>query len=272
MWRAAAAAIVGLSVIAGGQPAALSDSQQEEFLRTARIIKSRETDKGVTASVRATMTDGTLTHDVHIQSVDISRPEFQVKGRIEFNFRDDWRFNVAVYRIDRLLGLNLVPVSIERTWRNERAAFTWWVDEVRMDEGERLKKNIAPPDADCWAQQVRSMRLLDALIDNSDRNLGNTLITTSWRLWAIDHTRAFRYSSAPRNVGTIVAMDRDVLARLEALDFATLKRLVGEYVTDRDIRNVLSRRDGIVEHFRKLGEPALFTRKDPAAGCSRSSV
>ena len=272
MWRTVTAAIVGLSLLGAGQTAAVTDAEQEEFLRTARIVKSRETDKGVTASIRATMTNGTLTHDVHIQSVDVSKPEFRARGKTEFNFRDDWRFNVAVYRIDRLLGLNLVPVSIERSWRNERAAFTWWVDEVMMDEGERLKKDINPPDPACWAQQSRSLRLLDALIDNSDRNLGNTLITTNWRIWAIDHTPAFRYSNTPRNLGTIVAIDRDILARLEALDFDTVKRSVDKYITSTDIRNLLSRRDAIVQYFRKRGESAFFTRTDPAAGCSRPSV
>jgi hypothetical protein len=272
MWRTAAAAILGLSVIGAGQTPALSDLQQEEFLRTARIIKSRETDKGVTASIRATMTDGTLTHDVHIQSVDIAKSEFQAKGQIEFNFRDNWRFNIAAYRIDRLLGLHLVPVSVEGTWRNNPAAFTWWVDEVLMDEGERLKKKIAPPDPPCWGEQARLLRLLDAVIDNTDRNLGNTLIAKNWRIWAIDHTRAFRYSKTPRNLPTITGIDREVLARLEALDFQTMKRAVGDYINDPDIRNVLSRRDAIVGHFRKRGEPAFFTRRDPVAGCARGSL
>ena len=269
MWRALVAAIVGLSFIGAGQTPALTDAQQEEFLRTARIVKSRETAKGVTASIRATMTDGTLTHDVHIQSVDVAKKEFQAKGQIEFNFRDSWRFNIAVYRIDRLLGLHLVPVSIERTWRNETAAYTWWVDDVLMDEEERLKKKIDPPDPACWAEQARLLRLLDAVIDNSDRNLGNTLIAKNWRIWAIDHTRAFRYSKSPRTLFTITGIDRDVLTRLEALEFSTLKRSVGDYITDADIRNLLSRRDAIVEHFRKRGEPAFFTRRDPTVGCSR---
>ena len=269
MWRAVVAAIVGLSFIGAGQTPALTDVQQEEFLRSARVIKSRETDKGVTASIRATMTDGTVTHDAHIQSVEIARAEFQAKGQTEYNFRDNWRFNVAVYRIDRLLGLHLVPVSVERTWLNKRSAFTWWVDDVLMDEGERMKKDITPPNPACWAQQARSLRLLDALIDNSDRNLGNTLITTNWRIWAIDHTRAFRYSKTPKSLATIVAIDRDILTRLEALEFDTLKRSVGNYISDADIRNLLSRRDAIVEHFRKRGESAFFTRMDPAAGCSR---
>ena len=36
------------------------------------------------------------------------------------------------------------------------------------------------------------VRVFDQLIGNIDRNVGNLLITSDWRIWAIDHTRAFR--------------------------------------------------------------------------------
>ena len=92
------------------------------------------------------------------------------------------------------------------------------------------------------------------------RNLGNTLITKDWRIWAIDHTRAFRYSTVPRTLKELTGIDRTVLARLEALDFATLKREVDGHVTDADINNLLARRDAIVERFRQLGDVALYDR------------
>ena len=36
------------------------------------------------------------------------------------------------------------------------------------------------------------MYVFDELIQNRDRNPGNSLWTTDWKLWLIDHTRAFR--------------------------------------------------------------------------------
>jgi hypothetical protein len=253
--------------VAPQQAAPLADAAIEEFLRTARIVRTRDAGKGVTDSVRATLSDGTLTHDAHIQTVEEAKRVFTGGKTIEYDFRDSWRFNIAVYRVDRLLGLNLVPVSVPRIWRSRRAAFTWWADDVQMDEEQRMKKNLTAPNVACWNDQLRLVRVLDQLIDNSDRNLGNLLITNSWRLWAIDHTRAFRYSKAPRNAAILVAIDRTVLRQLETLDFPTLKREIGEYVTDADIRTLLSRRDGIVAHFQKRGDVALYDRQDPALGC-----
>ena len=245
----------------------LTDAQKEQFLQTGKVGRTRELDKGVTASSRVTLTDGTLTHDAHVQTIDEYKREFKAGTVPEFDFRDKWQFNVAAYKVDRLIGLNLVPVSVERVWASRPGAFTWWIDDVMMDEGERQKKKLQPPDALCWSEQLWSLRVFDQLVDNVDRNLGNSVISKGWRLWGIDHTRAFRYSREPRNPALLMRIDRALLQRLKALDFPTLKREVGTYLNDADIRNLLSRRDGIVAHFEKLGESSLYDRRDPAAGC-----
>lgn len=262
--------ILGAQVRTQEVPAApqLTDQQMEEFLRTARVVRSRTLNKGITGSVRATLTDGALTHDAHIQNIHERKTTFQGRDGLEFNFRDSWQFNIAAYKIDRLLGLHLVPVAVKRNWKGSTSAFSWWVDDVLMDEGERLKQKLLPPNAACWSEQTRLLRMFDQLIDNSDRNIGNTLITRRWRLWAIDHTRAFRYSKTLRNPASLTGIDRNVLARLEALDFETLERAVEGHITGADIRNLLERRDVMVAHYRKLGEPGVYDRRDPVIGCA----
>ena len=55
-----------------------------------------------------------------------------------------------------------------------------------------------------------------------------------------------------------------MLERLAALDFATLKRELRSYLTDADLRALLSRRDAIVAHFRAAGERVLYDRRDTA--------
>jgi hypothetical protein len=261
--------LLALPVLMAAQTPALplTDAQMEHFLRTARVVSSRGAGKGVTDSRRATLSDGTLTHDAHIQTVDEFKQTFNAGPTPEINFRDKWEFNVAAYRIDRLLDLRHVPVSVARPWSGKPAAFTWWIDDVMMDEGGRLKKNIQPPIPLCWIEQLWSVRVFDQLIDNVDRNLGNIVISKSWRLWAIDHTRAFRYSKDPRKPDELPRVDRGLLERMKALDVATLKREVGSFVTDADIRAVLSRRDGIVAHFQKRGEAVFYDRRPPEAGC-----
>ena len=242
-----------------GSPA-LSDAEIERFLQEARIVRTRGAGKGVTGSIRATLTDGTISHDAQIQIVDERRTTGPSPKGPELNFRDSWTFNVAAYRLDRLIGLNLVPVSIERRYQTKVGAFTWWIDDVMMDEGTRQKKNIEPPNPRMWVETMQLVRIFDQLIYNMDRNLGNLLITKDWRVWAIDHTRAFRLHRTLKNPETIRRCDRDLLEGLKRLDDESLERELGEYLTKWERDSLLARRDAIVKLIGDAGPGALFVR------------
>ena len=145
---------------------------------------------GITLTRRATLAHGPITHDAQIQTVDIAKSLFVGdKGTSEVNFKDSYRYNIAGYRLAMLLGLNHVPMSVERRVEGNDAAVTWWVDDVLMDEGARTKKG-APKEWDPsrTASQVYILRVFDELIANRDRNAGNLLWTTDGKMWMIDHT------------------------------------------------------------------------------------
>lgn len=261
--------LTSATAFAQGPAPALTDPDMEKFLRTARIVSTKTLDVGVTDSVRATLTDGTLTHDAHIQVVDAYKAEFRnSKGEVERNFRDHWRYNVAAYRLDRMLDLRMVPVSVERAWKGRHAAFTWWIDDVAMDEGKRMRKSLVAPDYGCFTRHAQALRMFDQLIENTDRNFGNTLYTSNWRMWAIDHTRAFRTSPRPSGLHDLTSIDPALLERMAALDFAGVKRAIGEYVDSTGIRKLLSRRDALLAHYGALSREAIAVRPDPAIGCA----
>src|SRR5262245_11545510 len=76
-------------------PSQLSKEQMEAFLLKGKVTRTRDAGGGVTASARATMTDGQVTHDVHIQNVDISQSVFEAGKSTELNFKDSYRYNIA---------------------------------------------------------------------------------------------------------------------------------------------------------------------------------
>jgi hypothetical protein len=249
---------------------ALSDAEMEQFLLKAKVGKTKGVSKGVTGSLKATLSDGKITHDAHIQTIDERLQQFSgSSGGVEFNFRDSWTFNLVGYKIDRLIGLNLVPVSVARRHDSHEAAFTWWLDDVMMDEQERLKRKgkpdpklpFEPPDIEVWNEQMQVVRLFDQLIANVDRNLGNLMITNDWRLWPIDHTRAFRTNRELKTPANVTRVDRKVLEGIKALNKETLRRETGKYLTTFEIDAVLARRDAIVKRIEELGPSAVFDRK-----------
>lgn len=239
----------------------LTDAQVEDFLLHARVTKTKGAKKGVTATLRATLTDGKLTHDAQIQNIDERQQVFSGSGgTTEFDFRDSWSFNVAGYRVDRLIGMNMVPVSVERKWNYKDAAFTWWLDDVMMDEESRLKDKTEPPNTAVWNQQMQMIRVFDELIANVDRNLGNLLITKDWRLWPIDHTRAFRTNKDLKKPLNVTHADRAVVERMKALDKESLKKATSKYLTTYQIDALLARRDAIVKRLDSIGPGALYDR------------
>ena len=82
------------------KPAAvLSPEAMERFLLTAKMVSSREAGDGITNSQLATFTDGTITHDVHIQTIDEFKMVVNTPRMSEVNFRDTYRYNIAAYRL-----------------------------------------------------------------------------------------------------------------------------------------------------------------------------
>lgn len=274
-WLFLAAAIT-LAAPQAGQPAAAPstvpavavasvppDAEIERFLKEADVVGTKSTKKGVTDSLQATLSDGKLTHAAHVQNIDESKREFRSNQGVEFDFRDSYQFNIAAYKIDRLIGLNMVPVSIGRTYRSKPSAFTWWIDDVLMDEGDKVKKNVEAPDRNYYSRQRVMMYLFDELISNTDRNQGNIVYTKDWRIWLIDHTRAFRKNSDLKVPARVTRCDRQVYEKLKALDRQTLKTEVGKQLDDGQIKSLLARRDAIVKKLDSLGPSALFDRNAP---------
>ena len=243
-------------------PPRLSRAEMEEFLLNAKVVARRNLSTGITNSQRATLDDGTLRHDAHIQTVDIQKASFQTASRTELNFRDTYKFNMAAYELDKLLELNMVPVSVERKVVGDMAAVTWWVDDALMTELDRHKKKMEPPDLKTWNPQMYVCRVFDQLIYNTDRNLGNLVITKDWKIWMIDHTRAFRTMKSLAGPENLVQCDRKLLAKLRELTKDALTKRLERYLNSAEIEGLLARRDKIVSFFddqvAKKGEAAVL--------------
>jgi hypothetical protein len=233
--------------------ASLSPEQIEAFLLNARIVSSRGAGNGVTNSRRVTMTDGTITHDAHVQTVDISRNVFEAPGAApELNFKDTFRYNIAGYRLARLLGMDNVPASVERKVEGKSAAVTWWIDDVMMDELTRRKKaepDRSGPNPQRTAMQLAVMRVFDELIQNRDRNAGNLLWTSDWKMWLIDHTRAFRLGDKLLKPEQIQRCDRALCDAMRKLTKETLVKAMDRTLTGLEMDAILDRRDAILKQI-----------------------
>ncbi len=240
-------------------PPTLTLEQKEEFLKKATVGTRKGAKKGITNTVRATLSDGSMTHEASIQRIDEEKARFETAAGTEINFRDTYKFNIAGYRLGKLLGLaSMIPPSVERHYEGSMAAFTWWVDDVQMDEADRLKKKVAVPDKENFSRQYVIMQVFDQLIYNTDRNQQNIVYDKQWRLWMIDHSRAFRTRTDLQNPKVLGKCDRQLLAAMKKLTREQLKTELGAYLRDPEIKGLLARRDKLVAFFANGGESKLY--------------
>ncbi len=182
-WKLAAAALLWLicpGIVRAADETTFTKEQIKNFLLTAKVVGSKQSEKGVTHPWRLTLSDGTLTHDASFQPIDEHKANVTLaSGRTEMNFVDSYKYNIAAYALAELLGLDdMIPVYVERSWRGNPGSLSWWLP-VKMDEEERVKQKLQPPDADAWANQMYKIRVFDQLVYDSDPNLTNVLIGLS---------------------------------------------------------------------------------------------
>jgi hypothetical protein len=241
----------------------LTEVQKKEFLRTAKVVRSKQLGKGITQPWRLTLSDGTLTHDAVFQAVDEYKISKQfASGTTELNFKDSYHYDIAAYELAKLVGLgDMMPVTVERKWQGNSGALSWWVP-WKWDEGTRVKEGVPAPDADAWNKQMYRKRVFAQLVYDTDPNLTNLLITEDWKIWMIDFTRAFRQQHDLRNPEDLVMCDRQLLEKLRQLDATEVKEKTAGQLSKGEIQAVMARRDKIVKHFETLvaqkGEGAVL--------------
>lgn len=230
--------------------------ENERLLKTAEIIRSQEIGEGVTRPYRLF-----LRYEPGELSGCWKNPKGMKKGYLE-----GWQYEIAAYEMDKLLGLNMIPPTVEREFNGKRGSFQYWIsggmsDLDRTDAGIEIPADIVLE----WSKQKYLQRAFDSLIGNEDRTQQNIRYTDDWRMILIDHSRSFR--SNPKYTdylmyGTegikeqklIRMLPRRFVENLTNLDYAKIKRAVGPYLMDKEIKAVLKRRDLLLKEILKMVE------------------
>jgi hypothetical protein len=222
----------------------------EEYLRTAPIEKVEDVGEGVTRPRRAFFAPGGLAGAAIVK---------RLPPKARQGYWESYKSEIAAYELDRLLELDMVPVTVERRVEGDLVSAQLWLNGCRLLRDAAAEVPRHPRQ---WARQVCRQRIFDALSANIDRNAGNLLIDSEWNLILIDHSRAFAKNDMPF-LDDIIQTDRQLFAAMKALDEATLVEKLRPWLFgDGSVRDLLERRDRIVERLEQLiakrGEAAVF--------------
>ncbi len=195
-------------------------------------------------------------------------------GRVK-GFLESWKWEIAAYRIDKLLGLNMVPVTVERRFQGNLGSCQLWIEDTFTLKVKEQKKLKTPSyRVFNWNRALFKQRAWDNLIYNEDRHQNQFLITEGdWRMLLIDHSRSFatskksttrliyyeKYKEGPR---LMKELPRTLYENIKTLTAAKIKGVVGDYLKDKEIEAVLLRRDLIVawveKRIEEMGEDKVL--------------
>jgi hypothetical protein len=246
-------------------PAELSQSEAvEEWLKTGDIVRSEEIGEGVTKPYRLFLKAG---------EVELSGAWKNPKG-MQQGFLEGWQYEIAAYEMDKLLGLNMVPPTVERTFNKKKGSLQFWIKGT-MSDLDRIENGVEMPASHIyrWENRKYLTRAFDCIIANDDRTQQNIRYTKDWRTILIDHSRAFRSTrehtknlmfgkNGLKGAQMFRRLPREFVDNVKALNFDQIKEAVGDYLTKREINAILSRKEiflkEIDEMIKEQGEDAIL--------------
>lgn len=224
-------------------------AEVESFLRDARVVSSKRLGRGPTDPLKVVLElDGVRAHAAFRRVEREFRNERLDDGRTYLFLRDSHRHEVAAYELSQLLGLDTIPPVIARSIDGEQGSLQIWLEET-MSEKKRLAKGLRPPDALAYGRQLWRMQIFDSLVNNIDRNLGNILVDQDWKIWYIDHTRAFARYRSPRDPEPGIGLDPLFWERLRTVEDSALRAAIAPHVESFAVDSLVERRRFVVNLF-----------------------
>lgn len=215
----------------GSRPGFLTAEQLETLLQSGNILAVAETGDTPSRTV-ATVSDGNFT----VEAI-VNKP----KGRNYFPA-------VAAYRLDRLLALEMVPVTVMREVDGKAASLQYFPPGT-IDEGQRAAANDGGSAWCAITDQWPSMYVFDILIYNEGRTQHRMLYDTqSWRLILSEQDRAFTARKGrPKHLKDApIPISDGWRAALRALSDEKLDASLGDVLDSKRLRALKSRRDELL--------------------------
>jgi hypothetical protein len=156
---------------------------------------------------------------------------------------------LAAYRLDRMLGLDMVPVTVRREIAGQQGTLQF-VPAATLSERERVADGKGDKVPCSLERQRQAMYVFDTLIHNSARTPLSMLYSPdNWQLMLVNHENSFSTKKDRptylKNIELTIG-DQWQTALLE-LDDEKLRRNLGDVLDKRRLAALAKRRDALIE-------------------------
>ena len=242
-------------LIEGDQVAVVSQDSAERMtpMDRPRRVGARPGDDLSAAELEALLLAGDVTSvetDNHGRRiVTVSDGAHAVQALFAERQGRNFYADVAAYRLDRLLQLDMVPVTVVRSVGGTDGSLQFlpanWMDEEQRAQTGRGGSAQCPLD-----EQWTAIYAFDTLIYNEGRTLQRMLYSPDiWQLILVGHDRAFstRKGRPPHLAPVDIRIGSGWRAALESLTVENIEAELGDVLDKRRQRALLRRRDELLE-------------------------
>jgi hypothetical protein len=155
---------------------------------------------------------------------------------------------LAAYKLDRMLGLGMVPVTVRRNIAGKDGTLQF-VPAATMTERERVAVGRSWSTPCPLQKQMKAMLVFDALIHNTARTPSTMVYSPDdWLLMLVDHENAFgmQQEDLTNLEGVELSVGDQWRTALQALDNETLRMGLADVLDERRLSALASRRDALI--------------------------
>ncbi|MFH2041350.1 MAG: hypothetical protein ABIJ35_02400 [Acidobacteriota bacterium] len=182
----------------------------------------------------------------------------------DLGFRENWKYEIAAYRMDKYLNVHMVPPTVERRFRGKSGSLQLWISDLTSElRLQREERTFPDEHRDHLEKMLCLAHAFDSLIANIDRTQQNQNYTSDWRLILIDHSRAFRYKSfyveqllygknGMRKGNLFDRLPKIFVQKVRSLNEPLIRKIVGPYLNGEEIKALLERKTLLLEEIDEL--------------------
>jgi hypothetical protein len=232
----------------------MKQKEIENYLKTAKVVSDIvDPQAGRTEGWIISMDDGKIQRRGYFKHMDRSRPHF---------IPDSYKYEIAAYELNKLLGLNIVPPLVEREIQGIKGSLQMFIEDF-IKESDRKRRNIEPPDPLSFQNTLEEINVFENLVYDECFDADDTFVQKKdWKVWRVDYSEAFEPTSDLRPGSKITRCSKNLFQNLLKVEDEAVKAKLSAYLNDEEITALLERKKLIIQKITQLikekGEEAVL--------------
>ncbi|MFW6132186.1 MAG: hypothetical protein ACOC5F_06290 [Candidatus Aminicenantaceae bacterium] len=219
-------------------------NKMEQYLKTANIVSVEKADIGRTEPWIIHMDNGTLKRRAIFKHLNSPRPTI---------IPDSYMYEIAAYKLNKLLGIKMVPPLVERPIRGVHGSLQLMLENVISLEVMKRKK-IKPPVPDQFSKNMESIELFEHLTYSKREDEDILINKDTWKIWRVDFSESFAPETRLFPEFNLKHCPKTLYNNLKTLNRKKIQAELNPYLNKQEIDALLKRKDLILEYIETLIE------------------